>query len=226
MNPRICVSISPTDTNELLEGVQKAESLDADFSEIRLERLRTFDGLAGVGRAASKPLIATTRAIPEKPSSDSSLGDTLKLLARAVDGGFQFVDLDLKTPDIESAVKLLREKGAKIILSHHDYYRTPATSELVATLIRLWKHRPDICKLVTTANHLDDNLRILEFLKTNQSSPLVSFAMGKKGVWSRVLAPFYGSHFTYASLERGFETAPGQPPIRELRQIYKMLDVI
>jgi 3-dehydroquinate dehydratase/shikimate dehydrogenase len=48
--------------------------------------------------------------------------------------------------------------------------------------------------------------------------------MGKPGVWSRVLAPFYGADFTYASLERGLETAPGQPSISELRRIYEMID--
>jgi 3-dehydroquinate dehydratase len=47
--------------------------------------------------------------------------------------------------------------------------------------------------------------------------------MGKPGVWSRLLAPFYGAQFTYASLERGLETALGQPSISELRSIYQIL---
>jgi len=56
-----------------------------------------------------------------------------------------------------------------------------------------------------------------------ETNPLVSFAMGKPGIWSRLLAPFYGARFTYASLDRGLETAPGQPSISELRRIYEMV---
>ncbi len=79
-------------------------------------------------------------------------------------------------------------------------------------------------KIVTTAKSSDDNLAILRFLEENRrAGPLVGFAMGKTGVWSRLLAPFHGSAFTYASLSRGMETAPGQTTISELRSIYEML---
>ncbi|MEM2960941.1 MAG: type I 3-dehydroquinate dehydratase, partial [Candidatus Bathyarchaeia archaeon] len=55
--------------------------------------------------------------------------------------------------------------------------------------------------------------------KTN----LVCFAMGENGLLSRILSPLFGASFTYASLERGLETAPGQITISELREIYRRL---
>ena len=226
MNPRICVSISPTDETELLGSSRKAEELAADFLEIRLDKLRSYRGLSNVVRSSQKPLIATNRARPEKGSFDGPEAERLKILKRAVEEGFQYVDLEFKTSNLERTIRLFKGKGAKIILSHHDHFRTPAKSTLAATLAQLKRFKPDVCKIVTTAHHPDDNLAILDLLKTNRrSTPLVSFAMGKKGVWSRLLAPFYGAYFTYASLERGQETAPGQPPISELRRIYEMLEV-
>lgn len=88
------------------------------------------------------------------------------------------------------------------------------------------KYHPDTSKLITTAQTAEDNLTILHLLKTNhQNTPLVSFAMGKAGIWSRLLSPFYGSQFTYASLEKALETAPGQTTISELRKIYETLGV-
>jgi 3-dehydroquinate dehydratase type I len=123
-------------------------------------------------------------------------------------------------------METFRKTSIKIILSHHNHSRTPELSELKSTLAKLQRSKSDIYKIVTTARLPEDNLTILSLLKTNhRTNPLVSFAMGKPGVWSRLLAPFYGAHFTYASLERGLETAAGQPSISELRRIYEIMGV-
>ena len=226
MNPKVCVSISSTDTPELLGRAQRAERLSADLVEVRLDRLRSYHGLKKVARAVERPIIGTNRPLSEKGSFDRSETERLKVLMEAIEGGFEYVDLELSTGKLDRVIKGFREKGAKIILSHHDYFRTPDHAKLSSTLEQLQKFKPDICKIVTTAQKPEDNLTVLSLLKANhQSAPLVSFAMGPGGVWSRLLAPFYGAHFTYASLERGLETAPGQSTIAELRRIYEMLGV-
>ncbi len=204
MNPKVCVSISSTDTPELLGRAQRAERLSADLVEVRLDRLRSYHGLTKIARAVERPIIGTNRPLSEKGSFDRSEAERLKILMAAVEGGFQYVDLELTTSRLDSVIKTFREKGAKIILSHHDHFRTPDPAKLASTLVQLQKFKPDVCKIVTTAQIPEDNLTVLSLLKANhQNSPLVSFAMGQAGVWSRLLAPFYGAHFTYASLERG-----------------------
>jgi 3-dehydroquinate dehydratase type I len=226
VNPKVCVSISSTDTPELLGRAQRAERLSADLVEVRLDKLRSYHGLAKVARAIERPIIATNRPLSEKGSFDRSEADRLKILMDAVEGGFEYVDLELSTNKLDRVIKTFREKGAKIIISHHDYFRTPDPTKLASTLAELQKFKPDVCKIVTTAQKPEDNLTILGLLKAHhQNAPLVSFAMGQTGVWSRLLAPFYGARFTYASLERGQETAPGQSTIAELRRIYEMLGV-
>jgi 3-dehydroquinate dehydratase type I len=226
VNPKFCVSISSTDTPELLGRAQRAERLSADLVEIRLDKLRSYHGLSKIARAVERPIIGTNRPLSEKGSFDRSEAERLKILMEAVEDGFQYVDLELTTNRLDRVIKTFREKGAKIILSHHDHFRTPDQAKLASTLVQLQKFKPDVCKIVTTAQTPEDNLVHLNLLKANhQNSPLVSFAMGHAGVWSRLLAPFYGAHFTYASLERGQETAPGQSTIAELRRIYEMLGV-
>lgn len=226
MNPKVCVSISSTDTPELLGRAQRAERLSADLVEARLDKLRSYHGLAKVARSVERPMIATNRPLSEKGSFDRSETERLKILTEAVEAGFEYVDLELSTTKLDRVIKDLRGKGAKIILSYHDHFRTPEAPRLATILADLQKLKPDVCKIVTTAQKPEDNLTILGLLKANhQNAPLVSFAMGQTGVWSRLLAPFYGAHFTYASLERGLETAPGQSTIAELRRIYEMLGV-
>ena len=226
MNAKVCVSISSTNPGQLLRRVRRAERLSADLVEVRLDKLEKVNGLSKIARAAGTPLIATNKPVSENGSFDGSEDERLKLLMEAVDEGFQYVDLDFTTNKLVGIVKTFRSKGAKIILSYHDHFRTPTPLKYKSILKQLRSYKPDVCKVVTTARVPEDNLMILELLRVHgYSVPLVSFAMGKAGVWSRLLAPFYGARFTYASLDRGLETAPGQRSIAELRRIYTMLGV-
>jgi 3-dehydroquinate dehydratase type I len=49
--------------------------------------------------------------------------------------------------------------------------------------------------------------------------------MGQAGKISRILSPLFGGIFTYASVSKGRESAPGQLTITELREIYALLGV-
>ena len=221
---RVCVSISSTDTAELLGRAQRAERLGADLIEIRLDKLRSHHGLGKVVQAVQKPIVATNRPLSERGSFDRSEAERFRILSDAIDEGSKYVDLEMTTEKLDQAMADFREKGAKIILSHHDYFRTPDLAKLQSTLTRLQKYKPDLCKIVTTAQLPEDNLRILSLLdKNHRNTPMIGFAMGPAGVWSRIMAPFCGAAFTYASLDRGMETAPGQPSITDLRHIYETL---
>ena len=224
MNPKICVSLSSNELHELCRNAQRAEALSADLVEVRLDGLYDYHGISKLGEAVKIPVVATNRPVSERGSFSGSESERLSLLMDAVEGGIAYVDLESSTKNIGQVIDTFRKANAKIILSHHDHARTPNPSELKSTLVKLQKSKPDISKIVTTAQSPDDNLTILGLLRTNrETSPLLSFAMGKPGVWSRLMSPFYGAPFTYASLERGSETAAGQPSISEMRQIYQML---
>ncbi len=224
MKPKICVSLSSKDPHDLYRKAQRAEALSADLVEVRLDRLSNYQGISKVAGALEIPVVATNRPVSQKGSFARSESERLSLLMDAVEGGADYVDIESSTSNLDQVIETFRKTSAKIILSHHDHSRTPKLSELKSTLAKLQKSKSDIYKIVTTARSPEDNLTILSLLKTSRkTNPLVSFAMGKPGVWSRLLAPFYGAHFTYASLERGLETAPGQPSISELRRIYQML---
>jgi 3-dehydroquinate dehydratase type I len=221
---RVCVSVSGVDVHELLGKVQQAERISADLVEVRLDKLRSHQGLGKIARAAGTPLIATNRPLSEHGSYEGQEKDRLEILHQAAQEGFEYIDLEDTTANLVKTTNAFRQQGTKIILSHHDHFRTPSVSRLAIVLSQLMKLKPDVSKVVTTAKSPDDSLAILRFLEDNhRAGPLVGFAMGKTGVWSRLLAPFHGAVFTYASLAKGMETAPGQPSITELRSIYEMM---
>jgi 3-dehydroquinate dehydratase type I len=226
VKPKICVSLTSEDPHELYRRAQRAEALSADLVEVRLDGLSGYKGISKVAGAVNIPVVATNRPVSQKGSFAGSESERLSVLMDAVEGGADYVDIENSTRNLDQVIDTFRKTSAKIILSHHDHIRTPKLSELKLTLAKLQRSKSDLYKIVTTARSPVDNLTILNLLTTDQrTNPLVSFAMGKPGIWSRILAPFYGADFTYASLERGLETAPGQPSISELRSIYETIDV-
>ena len=83
---------------------------------------------------------------------------------------------------------------------------------------------PCVCKIVTTAKKIEDNLAVLNFVSAMSSkAKLVCFCMGEQGKVSRLLSPMFGAFFTFASLEQGSETAAGQMTIQEMRATYDLL---
>ena len=78
-------------------------------------------------------------------------------------------------------------------------------------------------KVVSTAHALADNLAVLRLIEDrSRSAHVVGIAMGEEGLVSRVLGPRAGAAFTFASLDDGVETAPGQVTARTLRDLYRL----
>ncbi|GAI14971.1 unnamed protein product, partial [marine sediment metagenome] len=107
--------------------------------------------------------------------------------------------------------------------SFHDLERTPPLDEMKEIVQRQLKAGADICKMVTTAQGFEDNLTVLQLISEFPGVRLVSFAMGALGSMSRVLCPLVGGDFTYASIEKGKESAQGQITVRDLLKIYEMV---
>jgi 3-dehydroquinate dehydratase type I len=120
----------------------------------------------------------------------------------------------------------LIKKRAKCLLSFHELRGTPPLNSLREMVQGQLEAGADICKVVTTAQRLEDNLSILQLISEYPKTRIVAMAMGPLGFVSRVLGPLVGGDFTYASIEPGQESASGQITVRELRKLYEMVGVI
>jgi 3-dehydroquinate dehydratase type I len=187
-----------------------------DFLEIRLDKLHDHRILKEVADRKSCPVIATDR-------SDRALTGKLEQLAYAAGAGFDLVDLDLATADA-ATVEQMKSNGAGVIVSFHDYSQTPSEDGLAKILEAEKRLGGDICKIVTTARFPRDNLTVLGFVQNEAASVrLVSFAMGMRGVPSRILSPWFGAEFTFAALSDKSKTGEGQLTIDELRSAWQIL---
>ncbi len=217
MTARICVSILPKNGAEALQLIEKAEAAHADFIEVRLDRLENNLELTELACHGKTSKIATDKSSRKET-------EHRQILLNAAKSGFEYVDIELSTPQLEDLVKELKVLGAKPIASFHKLDGSLSVSELNSILEREISSGAEVCKIVITAKHVEDNLTTLNFVSAASSkTKVVCFCMGELGKVSRLLSPLFGSFFTFASLERGSETAPGQIAIQDMRATYGLL---
>ncbi len=226
---RVCVAIAGASPFEMIARAAAALSEHA-FLELRLDSLPAprlaLPALSNLLlQHPQARLIATCRRREAGGDFDGTLDEELSLLQAAARAGCSIVDLALESAE---AMRLeqhrllrdsLREAGAALLISYHDYHET---RDLALTLARLVRHRPDLVKLVSTAKRLADNLPVLQLLAQPHACPLVALAMGEPGLPSRVLGPRAGALFTFGASGRGAETAPGQLTAGALRELYRI----
>lgn len=111
---------------------------------------------------------------------------------------------------------------ARFLVSHHDYERTGSRGELLALVERARATGADAVKFVTTAHCASDALRVLHVLRDTVASglPAIGLAMGEPGLPSRVLAGAAGGLLTFGTLDSAGGTAPGQPSLSDLCNVY------
>jgi 3-dehydroquinate dehydratase type I len=213
--PRICAAITTGD----LAPVRQVEPL-VDMYEVRIDLIG--EGWTELVPHLGKPWIACNRTTAEGGQWQGSEARRIEKLLQAVELGASIVDVELSTRNLGNIVKVIRRR-ASCLLSYHDLEKTPSFATMKRTVQQQAKAGADICKVVTTARSFEDNVKVLRLIAEFPDARVVSFAMGVLGAPSRVLCPLVGGDFTYASVEKGKESAPGQVTVEELKSVYQMV---
>jgi 3-dehydroquinate dehydratase type I len=209
---------------EALKLVDRAEEASADLVEVRLDSLKKHQGLADLAEHGRLTKIATNRLASLRGKFTGTESEQKQILLSAAKAGFKYVDIELSASSLKEFTTEVSEYGAKPIVSFHDFDRSLELAELNTVLEREIACGADVCKVVTTAKRIEDNLTLLNFTAAACArANIVCFAMGDYGKISRLLSPLFGCFFTFATLESGGETAPGQMTIQEMRTAYKLL---
>jgi 3-dehydroquinate dehydratase type I len=214
--PRICAVIVSND----LEAVREVEPF-VELFEVRIDLIG--DDWRELVKQLEKPWIACNRSADEGGSWRGSESKRREELLSAIEMGASIIDVELVTGNLKEIVQLIKKK-AKCLLSFHDLKGTPPLDRMREIVQREMEAGADICKIVTTAQRLEDNLAVLQLISDFPKARVVSFAMGPLGFASRILCPLFGGDFTYASIEAGKESASGQITAGDLKKIYGMVE--
>lgn len=204
--------------------INTAEAAKADFIEVRLDLLDAEANLKELVESTKLPLIATHKMASESGFSSHTEAERRQSLISAAEGGFEYIDLDLSRPTLMDMVGQIKQLGAKPIVSYHKTDASLSRAAMERVLEQEIAAGAVVCKIVVAAKKIEDNLSVLNFVASHSAkAKLVCFCMGEAGKTSRLLSPLFGAYFTFASLEKGDETASGQMSVGEMRALYEVL---
>lgn len=203
----ICASIAEKDLNKCIESIVKVEMAEIriDLAEFNNEEIKKVFSLG-------KKMIATCR--PGK-IRDEERAEVLKI---AIGAGATYIDIEYDAPKEykNDLIDFAHSHQCDVIISYHNYEKTPELEELESIVHNCYAQGADLAKIATHVNVNRDNSKILSLYKA--PGRLVAIGMGDLGKISRIVAPFLGAEFTYASLNDSDATAPGQISYERLNQ--------
>ena len=230
---KLCVPIMVDCPEQALADAHAAQQAEADLVELRLDRF-TDDRAAAAQLVNNCPLptIVTIRPAWEGGEYDGDDMHRIALLEYlgTTCTGPAYFDVELaaydRSANLRQKVMLVvdhedqpRPTDTGLILSSHDFERRPA--DLIRRVKAMTEHTGcRVVKLAWAARSLRDNLEAFEIIQ-QRNKPTVALCMGELGLMSRVLAKKFGALLTFAAIDAGHGTAPGQPTVNELKTLYR-----
>lgn len=229
--PLFCTPLVAADEGSLLTQAAIAHRLKADLIEWRAD---SFQDAAAEGFSDSlcrlreilpdEPIIFTLRIKAEGGAREMPQEDRRTCIEHVASTGLaDIIDIELCNENsfIESVAGAAHANRARVILSFHDFKRTPANEELLTKIGLMNLRGADIAKIAVMPQTHCDVLRLLEVTlqarKCFPRLPLCTMAMGRLGILSRVAGFLFGSDMAYAVSQES--SAPGQMPIADARAI-------
>ena len=222
MGEKICVSIGAKTINELSFSINKALGL-SDFLEIRFDFLKQsdFSSAIKITDSIKSRSVFTLRSSEQQGKFKGNEFERLKLLKMLYNTNPMLLDVEYDTITENTSLNNYLKNKSNVLISWHNFFNTPSDEYLEKKINDMKKFSNNI-KLVTMATNVTDSLRLLNLYGKFKDINLITFAMGDCGLISRILCTFYGSPFTYGSLEKSI--APGQLSVIEMRGIYDRIN--
>ncbi|MDW0142118.1 MAG: type I 3-dehydroquinate dehydratase [Nitrososphaeraceae archaeon] len=218
---KVCVSLATDSADKLPKLIARALQKRADYVEIRFDHTiyKELDYALDISSRIKNRAIFTLRSKDEGGYFDGDHSEHISLLKKMAGASPMLLDIEISIIKKDKEMRqFLKENKIPILVSSHDFKRTPNLSSLLKKFEDMSNYS-NYVKLVTTARTFEDNFKLLSLYDNNINTKLIAFAMGEHGILSRLLCILYGgSPFTYASLDNPL--APGQLDIVLMKKIY------
>lgn len=238
---KICVSVCAETAGELIEQIKRAKDL-ADVIEIRFDYLKNIEHLIWGQIKCFRQQFKGNLLATFRPKNKGQGGQKeLSLEERnnfwnysAVDESVDWIDFEYDFR-LDNQKKYFRSTVKKIIWSFHAFNIVPNEnnltsifSELSELTINKYSGKGfDVLKLAVATKDITDSISIWKLLKKAKLDhrQIIPIAMGESGKWTRILGLAHGALMTYAALDDGKETAPGQISARDLIEVYRVKEL-
>lgn len=233
--PKICVPIISSDHQDIITDFIRLDSLDIDLIELRIDYFNDLfndQKLNELFRAiksmnTKKGIILTYRSDKEGGQGTLSTDEYAKLYSLALESeAFDIYDVELSsgTNAIINLSNMIHQADRKVIMSCHDFTRTPSIDTMLGKVKQMDSLESDIIKIAVMPEDYKDVLLLLEMtLRANElyDKPIVTMAMSSKGIATRLLGEQFGSAITFG--KDNDSSAPGQIDVRSLRNVLNVV---
>lgn len=232
----ICVPLIGKTLDELKANARILATAGADLIEWRVDHFAQVREPQLVQQALSDirqiladiPLLFTFRSKKEGGETEISDEAYFELNRQAAISGLaDLIDIELFNDEahIRAVIDAAHGAGVKVIMSNHDFHKTPAQEDIIYRLRRMQELGADLPKIAVMPQTPQDVLTLLSATLTMKEKyatrPIITMSMAKMGGISRVTGRLFGSAMTFGTV--GQASAPGQIAIKELRE---MMDIL
>jgi 3-dehydroquinate dehydratase-1 len=232
--PKICVPLVGCTVKELIEEAIFLKTLDLDVVEWRVDFFEHVEEVEKVREALSEireiltdiPLLFTFRSKKEGGQKEVSTEFYIELNTAMIETGqVDIIDVELFNEAVKTLVEEAHSKGIFVIISNHDFDKTPTKEEIIARLCRAQELGADLPKIAVMPQNTADVLTLLDATNTMNEQfadrPIITMSMAGIGVISRLSGEIFGSALTFGAGKKG--SAPGQAAVKELRTVLDIL---
>ncbi len=221
MTTLLCAPVTAKNFTTAINQLNQIEK-EADIVELRLDLMNNISkkGIEYIIKKSKKPVIVTFRSTKEGGNERGNEKTREEFLIAAIRAGAQFVDIELSTNVTmrNLIVGFAKKNGTKVIISFHDFKKTPSLKKLTAFANAARKAGADIIKTATWKQKTIDNKtaeKLLTYCNTKKI-PGIVLTMSKTDASMRFNAIKLGAFLTFGRVGKG--SAPGQPTLSELKK--------
>lgn len=235
--PKVVVPLTGENLDTLGREAQNVDVDVVDLAELRIDHFDEIDDRGAVLRAvetvrealpSAVPLLFTFRSRSEGGAREIEPDDYESLLLDvARSGAIDAIDVEMFTElgSLERIVNGSHADELTVVMSSHDFERTPPLEQIVARLTLQQDLGADVVKIAVMPQSPADVLTLLrateEFARTKATRPAITMAMGPLGLISRLAGETFGSAATFGS--QGRASAPGQVDVHRLREVLDLV---
>jgi len=210
-----------------------ANTADADLAEFRIDLLSFASDtkqVIALGHElkkilGNKPMITTIRTKNEGGQLEISDADYGKSYQAYLKNPFMdWLDVEMFRDQkvVSEIVQKAHQKKVLVVMSNHDFQKTPSQDEIEKRLLKQDQMGADILKIAVMPKSKQDVFTLMNAtLKVSQQTtkPLLTMSMGQLGTISRVATANMGGSYSFGMI--GEASAPGQIDVTKLKQILK-----
>lgn len=234
--PKVIIPLVGQTEEEITQEASIVKSLLPDIVEWRVDFYEGVHQLENVSTMITKLrkifddtlILFTFRSFKEGGNKDIDHSYYTKLIEHAIKTkAIDLVDIELfmEEDTIQHLLSTARENSVYVVMSNHDFKKTPSKEEIIKRLCKMQEYGADIPKIAVMPTSVGDVLTLLDATYTMKKDyadrPIITMSMAGTGVLSRVAGEVFGSDCTFAAGKEA--SAPGQIPVEELRLVMEVL---